>query len=138
MARIEPLATLVDSSAIIDVLSANARWGDWSSGAIADARGRGALVINPIVYAEVAPRFTRREELDVALAGYRRQPLPWAAAYLAGRAHATYRRRGGRRTTTLPDFLIGAHAAVAGMRLLTRDPVRYRTYFPGVDLIAPA
>lgn len=91
-----------------------------------------------MIYAELAPRFAEIEELDAALAGYLRDPLPWAAAYLAGRAHARYRRAGGTRRSTLPDFFIGAHAAIEGMALLTRDAGRYGTYFPTVELISPA
>ena len=90
-----------------------------------------------MIYAELAPRFPAIEELDAALAGFARAPLPWPAAYLAGRAHARYRRAGGTRRSTLPDFFVGAHAAVEGMALLTRDAGRYRTYFPTVALICP-
>jgi predicted nucleic acid-binding protein len=103
-----------------------------------DAAAAGALIVNPVVYAELAPRFPQVEELELALAGYLREALPWPAAYLAGRVHARYRDAGGARTTTLPDFFIGAHAAVAGLRLLTRDAGRYRAYFPTVELITPA
>ena len=91
-----------------------------------------------MIYAQLAPRFPEIEELDAALAGYVREPLPWTAAYLAGRAHARYRRAGGSRRSTLPDFFIGAHAAIERMALLTRDTSRYRAYFPTVELISPA
>jgi hypothetical protein len=92
-----------------------------------------------VIYAEVSVRYPRIEELDDALRPevFRRAVLPYPAAFLAGKAYTDYRRRGGARTSPLPDFLIGAHAAVAGYRLLTRDAARYRTYFPKVDLIAP-
>lgn len=95
--------------------------------------------MNPLVYAEVSVGFERIEELDDALPEevFRREPLPWEAAFLAGKSFRSYRRRGGRRHAPLPDFYIGAHAAVAGYRLLTRDAARYRTYFPRVELIAP-
>jgi predicted nucleic acid-binding protein len=97
------------------------------------------LVINPIIYAEVAVGFDAPEDVEAALPadGYRREPLPYEAAFAAGKAFLDYRRRGGTRTSPLPDFYIGAHAAVRGYRLLTRDAARYRTYFPAVELIAP-
>jgi len=97
------------------------------------------LVINPLIYAEVSVGFTRIEELEAALPLdlYRRDPLPFEAAFLAGKAFLTYRRLGGIRSSPLPDFYIGAHAAVAGLRLLTRDPARFRTYFPSVHLLSP-
>ena len=97
------------------------------------------LAINPIIYAEVSIRYSTVEELEglLPLEDFTRLELPYEAAFLAGKALITYRRRGGTRTTPLADFYIGAHAAVAGLRLLTRDPRRYRAYFPTVDLIAP-
>ncbi len=92
-----------------------------------------------MIYAEASVRFTKIEELDAALPTdlFERQPLPYGAAFLAAKAYLTYRRRGGERRSPLPDFFIGAHAAVAGYRLLTRDSARYRTYFPKLPLIAP-
>lgn len=133
-------STLVDSNVLLDLVLEDPAWGDWSAAALAAARDDGALVINPIVYAEVAAAFSTIETLDVMLApdDARREPVPWEAAFLAGRAHVEYRRRGGARRATLPDFFIGAHAAVAGHRLLTRDPRRYRTYFPRLEIIAPS
>jgi len=97
------------------------------------------LVINPIIYAEVSMGFERIEELDEALPAdsFRRDPLPWEAAFLAGKCFLAYRRRGGARRSPLPDFYIGAHAAVTGLPLLTRDARRYRTYFPHLHLLAP-
>ena len=99
----------------------------------------GTLVINPIIYAEVSIGFERIEELEDVLPAdsFRRDPLPWEAAFLAGKCFLRYRRRGGMRRSPLPDFYIGAHAAVAGLPLLTRDPRRYRTYFPQLRLLAP-
>ena len=98
------------------------------------------MVINPIIYAEVSTGFDRIEDLDAAIpaADVGREPLPFEAAFLAGKAFLRYRRQGGQRRSPLPDFYIGAHAAVRGYRLLTRDVSRYRTYFPTVVLIAPA
>ncbi len=114
-------------------------WGRWSADSLAEAADHGILVINPLIYAEVSPRFTRMEDLDEALddAGFRRDPLPWPAAFLAAKAHHIYRKRVGTRVSTLPDFVIGAHAAVAGMRLLTRDASPYRTAFPSLMVLSP-
>ena len=108
----------------------------WALAAAADA---GYLVINPLVYAEVSIGFERIEELEEALPPdlFLRAPLPWPAAYLAGRCFVAYRRAGGARRSPLPDFYIGAHAAVEGMRLLTRDPARYRPYLPRLELVSP-
>lgn len=130
---------LVDSNVLLDVLTEDAVWYDWSSAALAAAADESGLAINPLVYAEVSIGFERVEELDRALPSqtFLRLPLPWAAAFLAGNCFLAYRRAGGERRSPLPDFYIGAHAAVDGMPILTRDPVRYRTYLPSLDLIAP-
>lgn len=132
-------ATLVDSNVILDVVTDDAEWLDWSASALARQANEGPLVVNPVVYAEVAARFERIEELEAALPEdyYERQALPWEAAFLAGRSFVRYRRRGGQRRSPLPDFYIGAHATIAGLTLLTRDASRYRTYFPKLRLIAP-
>jgi len=131
--------TLIDSNVLLDILTEDPVWGDWSTDALADAAEAGPLYINPIVYSEVSIRFTTVEALEDALPSddYRREPIPWAAAFLAGKVFLDYRHNKGTRSTTLPDFFIGAHAAVAGLDLLTRDVGRYRTYFPTVALIAP-
>jgi predicted nucleic acid-binding protein len=131
--------TLVDTNVILDVVTEDPEWFDWSADALERCAEDGRLVINPIIYAEVAVGFTRIEDLDdVVPADYfMREALPWTAAFLAGRAYLRYRRRGGARLHPLPDFYIGAHAAIAGYTLLTRDPRRYRTYFPKLRLIAP-
>ncbi len=131
--------TLVDSNVLLDLLTEDEEWQDWSAAALERCAEAGRLVVNPIVYAEVSIGFDAIEDLDAALpAGYfTREPLPWPAAFLAGKAHASYRRRGGARQHPLPDFYIGAHAAIAGYTLLTRDARRYRTYFPKLRLIAP-
>ncbi|HEY7723820.1 MAG TPA: type II toxin-antitoxin system VapC family toxin [Anaeromyxobacteraceae bacterium] len=132
------MAVLVDSNVILDVATEDPGWGEWSSRELARAADRSILVINPIVFAEVSVGFDRVEDLEEALPPevYRRDPLPYQAAFLAGKCFLAYRRRGGRRSP-LPDFYIGAHAAVAGHQLLTRDAARYRTYFPRLTLIAP-
>src|SRR6188508_1734276 len=131
--------TLVDTNVLFDFLSQDADWSDWSAAMLADAAERGAIVINPIVFAELSVRYDRIEDLDAALPGdyVVRAPVPWDAAFLAAKCFARYRRRGGRAAAPLPDFFIGAHAAVAGLSLLTRDARRYRTYFPKLTLIAP-
>ncbi len=131
--------TLIDSNVLLDILTEDATWKGWSSNALADAAEAGPMYINPIIYSEVSVRFTTVEALEDALPprDYRREPLPWAAAFLAGKVFLDYRRNQGGRTSTLPDFFIGAHAAIADLELLTRDVSRYRTYFPTVTLIAP-
>lgn len=133
------MATLVDSNVLIDLVSDAAEWADWSFRAIEEVGSVEPLVINQVIYAELASRFARVEDLEHALPedDFQREQVPWSAAFLAGKAFVEYRRRGGLRRSPLPDFFIGAHAAVAGLRLLTRDPTRYRTYFPSVELIAP-
>lgn len=130
----------MDSSVVLDVLTDDSVWADWSARALAEARDRGRLVINPLVYAEVSVGFDRIEDLDQAVPGddFDREPLPYEAGFLAGKAFLTYRRRGGTRRSPLPDFYIGAHAAVRGYRLLARDVARYRTYFPSVEIVSPA
>jgi predicted nucleic acid-binding protein len=131
--------TLVDSNVLFDVLTNDRTWGQWSADRITQALDDGRLVINPIVYAEVSIGFRLIEELDDALPAseFEREPLPFEAGFLAGKAYVSYRRRGGSRRSPMPDFYIGAHAAVRGYRLLTRDAKRYLTYFPGVEVIAP-
>lgn len=130
---------LVDSNVILDVLTEDARWLSWSEDALSRAAEADVLVINPIIYAEISVRFERIEELEEALpsALFRRDALPWEAAFLAGKCFLAYRRLGGPRRSPLPDFYIGAHAAVRAMTLLTRDATRYRSYFPTLALIAP-
>lgn len=131
--------TLVDSSVLLDIATQDPVWLDWSSQALATAVRTGPVLVNPIVYAEVSVGYDRIEELDDALPPdiFRREPLPYVAGFLAGKAYRTYRSRGGTKITPLPDFFIGAHAAVAGLSLLTRDVHRFRTYFPTVALLGP-
>jgi predicted nucleic acid-binding protein len=131
--------TLVDANVLLDIFTEDEEWLDWSAAMLERAADEGPLFINPIIYAEIAVRFDRIEDLDEALppAFCRRLPLPWAAGFLAGRAYLHYRRGGGVRRSPMPDFYIGAHAAVAGLDLLTRDARRYRQYFPTVTIIAP-
>jgi hypothetical protein len=131
--------TLVDSSVLLDVLTEDPDWFDWSASMLERAANEGPLCINPIVYAEVSVRFASLEDLDDALPGeyYRRAALPWGAGFLAGHAFLKYRRGGGTGRSPLPDFYIGAHAAVAGFTLLTRDARRYRDYFPTLRVNSP-
>lgn len=130
---------LVDSNVLLDIATADPRWSEWSGTHLGRLANEAILVINPIIYAEVSIGYARIEELEEALppALFRREALPWEAGFLAGKCFLRYRRRSGARTSPLPDFYIGAHAAVAGYRLITRDAARYRTYFPSVALIAP-
>ena len=130
--------TLVDANVLLDIFT-EGEWFDWSASMLEEAAHAGALYINPVVYAEVAVHFSRIEDLDEALprAYYRRADLPWSAGFLASHVFRQYRRGGGTRRSPLPDFYIGAHAAIAGFTLLTRDAARYRTYFPTLRVIAP-
>lgn len=131
--------TFVDSNVLLDVLTEDPFWFAWSSESLTEAAERSVLVINPLVYAEVSIGFERIEDLDDAMppAALVREPLPWEAGFLAGKCFLRYRRGGGRRRSPLPDFYIGAHAAVRGLILLTRDARRYRSYFPGLEIRSP-
>ena len=130
---------LVDSNVLLDIATNDPNWSEWSVSALAECAEHTTLIINPIIYAEVSIGYTTIEALEAALPGalYRREPLPWDAAFLAGKCYLLYRRRGGSRNSPLPDFYIGAHAAVAHLALLTRDAARYRGYFPSVEILAP-
>lgn len=130
--------TLVDSSVLLDVFTDDLRWGHWSQQQLTLVAQHGAIVLNAVVLAEIAPRFARIEMLRSALPSMTTiEAIPLDAAFLAGHAHADYRRAGGTREAILPDFLIGAHAAVTGRPLLTRDPRRVAAHIPGAALIAP-
>lgn len=132
-------ATLVDSGVLLDVITGDRQWADWSAMHIAAALDAGRVVINPLIYAEVSVGYQTIEELNELLPGseYEREPLPWAAGFAAGKAFLRYRRGGGDKRSPMPDFYIGAHALVARYRLLTRDVRRYRSYFPALDVIGP-
>jgi predicted nucleic acid-binding protein len=135
----EERPVLVDANVILDVATDDPHWATWSSDQLAHVADRSRLAINPIVYAEVSVGYNRIEDLDAVLSpvDFLRLPLPYEAGFLAGKCFVRYRRAGGTRRAPLPDFYIGAHAAVAGLSLLTRDARRYRTYFPTLHLIAP-
>lgn len=130
---------LVDANVLLDVLTDDAQWFDWSAAQLDACAAHAELCINPIVYAEVSVGFERIEELDDALPPdtFTRLELPWDAGFLAGKAFVQYRRAKGSRSSPLPDFYIGAHAAIEGMALLTRDARRFRTYYPKLELICP-
>jgi predicted nucleic acid-binding protein len=132
-------AVLIDANVLLDVMTEDVNWFAWSSQAIERAANRYRLVINPVIYAEVSMRYSRIEDLEIALPKtmFDREAVPYEAAFLAGKSFLTYRRRGGTKQSPLPDFFIGAHAAVAEYLLMTRDAARYWTYFPKLPLIAP-
>ncbi|MEE3716863.1 type II toxin-antitoxin system VapC family toxin [Tumidithrix elongata RA019] len=130
---------MVDSNVILDILTEDKTWFEWSSQQLAYYAEQGDLLINPIIYAEISIGFSNITDLESALplSFFRREPLPYEAAFSAGKAFLTYRKRGGERRSPLPDFYIGAHSMFAGYALLTRDATRDRTYFPEITLIAP-
>lgn len=131
--------TLVDSNVLLDLVTDDPNWGDWSLSQLEAASLDGPLLINDVVYAELAVRYERIEDLEafVDRAELEMTPMPRAALFLAGKVFTQYRRLAGSRSGVLPDFFIGAHAAVAQLKLITRDVKRYRTYFPSLQLIAP-
>ena len=130
---------LVDSNVLLDVLEEDSTWYEWSANELQRAADSSLLIINTVIYAEVSIGFHRIEELEEALRPdlFYRRPIPWEAAFLAGKCFMRYRKLGGTRRSPLPDLFIGAHAAVEKLTLLTRDAARYRTYFPSLSLIAP-
>ena len=130
--------TLVDTNVLLDVLTDDAQWGEWSAEQLAAAFDRGPVVINPLVYAELSVGFDTIEALeDALLPEIEREDLPWEAAFLAGRCFLAYRRRGGTRRSPLPDFYVAAHAALTGRSLLTRDRPRYLEDLPTLTVICP-
>ncbi len=133
------MPVLVDSNVLLDILTEDLNWLDWSASRLAECAEKDVLIINPIIYAEVSVGFQRIEEVEEALPQdvFVREALPWEAAFLAGKCFLAYKKRKGKKSSPLPDFYIGAHAAVCGYTLLTRDARRYRTYFPKLKLIAP-
>lgn len=133
------MQTLVDSNVVIDVATRSPEWFDWSVSCLAEAIEGGDVIVNQVVFAEVGAAYPDHMAVDAMFGqiGIQLAGLTWLGAHLAGRRFREYRRAGGRRERTLPDFLIGAHAEVAGMRLLTRDVRVYRRWFPSVELISP-
>jgi predicted nucleic acid-binding protein len=132
-------ATLVDSCVLIDVLADDPLWADWSMQKLENLGNQAPLVINPLILAEISPRFARASDLEAALDALplQKQALPWDAAFLAGQAFKVYRQAKGMQRSPMPDFYIGAHALLGNMRLLTRDAQRYRTYFPKLHVVCP-
>jgi predicted nucleic acid-binding protein len=130
---------MIDSCVLLDVITGDEHWADWSATMIAAAVDEGRAVINPLIYAEISVGYQTVEELEELLPAdaYEREPLPYLAGFAAGKAFLKYRRGGGQKRSPMPDFYIGAHAAIAGYRLLTRDVNRYRSYFPTLNLITP-
>lgn len=130
---------LFDTNVLLDIATADPVWLPWSEKQLRAAAARGPILINPIIYAEMAPAFASASDLDQWLdpAVFQRLPLPHPAGWLAAQAFVKYRRSGGVKTSPLPDFSFGAHAELEALTLTTRDPARYRTYFPNVRLIAP-
>jgi predicted nucleic acid-binding protein len=131
---------LVDSNVLLDIFTEDERWYEWSASALNQAGEASRVIINPIIYGEISVRFTQMETLDelLAEANIHREPLGYAMAFLAAKAFRAYRRKGGQKRSPLPDFYIGAHAVIAGYRLLTRDATLYRTYFPDLVVITPS
>jgi predicted nucleic acid-binding protein len=132
--------TLVDTNVLLDIVTDDPNWANWSIEQLETASVEGPLLINDVVYAELAVRYGRIEDLEAILnqAGIEIAPIPRPALFLAGKVFTQYRRSGGVRTGVLPDFFIGSHAAVSRLPLLTRDVGRYRAYFPSLMLIAPS
>jgi predicted nucleic acid-binding protein len=133
------MAILVDSNVLLDIFTKDPVWFQWSSDALASRESSDNFVINPVIYSEVSIGFQRMSDLEAVLPleRFRREKLPWEAAFLAGKCFLEYRRRGGAKRSPLPDFFIGAHASVMNWFLMTRDAARYRTYFPELMLISP-
>ena len=130
---------LVDTNVILDLVENDPVWADWSQQQLEAASLHTTLCINPVIYAELSIAFEAIEELESMLkqGEIHLEPIPREALFLAGKAFVSYRRKKGKKTGVLPDFFIGAHAAVAGIPLLTRDTSRYATYFPTLDLVSP-
>jgi hypothetical protein len=133
------MSVMVDSCVFLDVFTQDERWFDWSAQALTEAANEGTIAINPVVYAEISIRFKRIEDLEKLLPSdvFEYLPIPREAAFLAGKCFIEYRRRGGQKSLPLPDFFIGAHAAIAKLALVTRDTKRFHDYFPGLRLICP-
>lgn len=130
---------LIDSNVLLDIFGGESEWRQWSAATIAQCIRAGACHINPMIFSEVSYGFDDLEQLEAVLPSdvFRHSALPFPAAFLAARSHHAYRRRGGTKVATLPDFFIGAHAVVEGLTLVTRDPRRYRLAFPSLKLVAP-
>ena len=133
------MSIMVDSCVLLDILSKDPRWYAWSSETIEEAANNGPVIINPVIYAEVSARFKRIENFEMELPAhiFEYHPIPKPAAFMAGKCFTIYKKRGGKKIRPLSDFFIGAHAAVEGIPLITRDTKLYRSYFPTLQLIHP-
>ena len=133
------MAVMVDSCVYLDIFTRDPDWCDWSGSRLASAASAGKIIINPEIYAEISVRFEKIEQLEALLphSVFDYCQIPRAAAFLAGKCYQKYRRRGGSKLHPLPDFFIGAHAAVADIPLITRDTRRFREYFPKLHLVTP-
>jgi predicted nucleic acid-binding protein len=131
--------TLLDTNVLIDLLENRPVWGEWSFRQLVSLGSSEDIVLNQIIYSEASVPYAPQSAFDAVLdvSWLKKEDLPWEAAFLAGKVHADYRKKGGQKTMALPDFFVGAHAAVKGYRVLTRDAARFRTYFPNVELITP-
>ncbi|THV31528.1 type II toxin-antitoxin system VapC family toxin [Glycomyces paridis] len=136
---IESIRTLVDTNVLLDLAGEDPTWKSWSQEALTSALVEGIVLINPLIYAEVSVRFKAVEDVEdfLPVESFEREALPYEAAFLAGKAFAIYKKRGGMKRSPIADFYIGAHAAVRGYRLLTRDVARFKTYFPKLDVVGP-
>jgi len=132
--------SFIDAKVLLDIATADPNWMAWLQEQLRAAAVRGMVYVNPIIYAELAPAFNSKEELDRFLdpSFFRRAPLPYDAGWVAAQAFIKYRRGGGLRSAPLPDFYVGAHAEIEGLTLISRDAARYKTYFPSVELVAPS
>ena len=133
------MPALVDSNVLLDIVTEDQDWREWSRRILKSMFAVDTLVINPIIFSEFSVRFDRYDEAIAALPDdeFRREEIPWMAAFAAAKAFVAYRRAGGTKDRPLPDFFIGAHAIVRGYRIITRDVSGYRSYFPGVELVTP-
>ena len=132
-------STLIDTNVLLDVIEARPKWEEWATRQVLAARSKGPVILNPVVYAEASIPYDTESDFNMIVdgAGFKREDLPWEAAFVAGKAHLEYLRRGGARSQTLPDFLIAAHALVRKHVLITRDARRFRSYFPTLAVVAP-
>ncbi len=130
---------LIDSNVLLDIFEDDPSWADWSESKLETYSDTHRLFVNPVIYAEVSVGFKHIEELEAAMSGCGLEmlQLPKEALFLAGKVFVAYKKRKGVKTSPLPDFFIGAHAAVAGLNLLTRDVSRFKTYFPTLKIISP-
>lgn len=130
---------MIDSNVILDVVSHDSVWFEWSSTKMKELSTKDIFIVNSIIYSEVSIGYHRIEEVESLFTPsyFVREPIPWEACFLAGKCFLQYRKKGGTRTSPLPDFFIGSHALVRGCHLLTRDAARYKTYFPKLHLITP-